>query len=772
MKIIARIARTELATLFYSPIAWFILVVFSFLTAMNFATGLESLISWHDLNGYGTENSSLTFSFFLKDTAFLGSVVGNLYIYIPLLTMGLLSRETASGSIKLLYSSPVTSTQIVLGKYLAAIAFGLCLMLVPVAAMLYGGLVIPHFDYAPVLVGLLGLYLLICAYCAVGLFMSSLTSYQVVAAVGTLIVLAALRFIGRVGQDYDLVRELTYWLSINGRTGAMLNGVIRSEDVIYFLAVIALFLAFTVFRLSFGRRTVGRLRQAASYLGVFAAVLLVGYLTSRPGTVKVWDATRTKINSLTANSLRVLEELKGPVTVTNYVNLLDGQSHRYLPLSMKQNETIFDPYCLAKPDMKVRYVYYYDAAADGIGNNPKFRDKSLEELRDYLSIVYNLNPRRFKSPAQMRAIEDLSGEQNTFVRIVEAANGNRAYIRDFNDMQSTPGESEITAALKKMVDAPPTVAFLKGHGEREVTRPGDRDYSNFAIEKYSRAALINQGFNVTEIELGAGGTIPDEIGIVVVADMKQPFSQTELAVMNGYLERGGNLFVLTDVGRQKAMNPLLERLGLRMEEHQLAQPLGDFYPDLILCHATEAAGELGEGFRTDFPKHKLRVSMPGCVALTELDNDYGFRHIPLLQTEQTGAWIEKEQSDLKEGPVACNPSAGEKEGRYITAYAAERERNGRRQRVIVTGDADCMSNAELTIQREGYRPGNFNLIVDGFRYLTDGRFPIDVRRPESPDARFSVGTDAAEQMKLLFMVILPSLMLLAGIGLWFLRRRN
>lgn len=106
--------------------------------------------------------------------------------------MGLISRETASGSIKLAYSSPVTSSQIVLGKYLAAIGFGCCLMLVPIASAIYGSLVIPSFDWAPVLVALLGLYLLICAYCAIGLFMSSLTTYQVVAAVGTLIVLAIL----------------------------------------------------------------------------------------------------------------------------------------------------------------------------------------------------------------------------------------------------------------------------------------------------------------------------------------------------------------------------------------------------------------------------------------------------------------------------------------------------------------------------------------------------------------------------------------------------
>ena len=773
MKIIVRIARTELAALFYSPIAWFILVVFSFLTAMRFVSGLEATLLHHDVSGYGPSAAfvSQTVTFFLEDYGFLGSIIRNLYIYIPLLTMGLLSRETASGSIKLLYSSPVTSGQIVLGKYLAAIVFGLCLMIVPTLGALCGSLLIPHFDWPPVLVGLTGLYLLVCAYCAVGLYLSSLTSYQVVAAIGTLAVLAALNFVGSVGQNYDFVRELTYWLSISGRTKEALSGVIRSEDVVYFLAVIALFLIFTVFRLSFGRRTIGRAARAACYAGVFAAVMAVGYLTSRPATVKVLDTTRTRLNSITDNSREVLDRLEGPVTITNYVNLLDSKSSRYLPLSIKQNEWLFERYRRAKPDLRERYVYYYDEAATGICDNPKFQGKSLEELRDYLATVYDLNPRLFLSPAEIRAQADLSGEGNAFVRMIRTADGRTACLRDFDDMQSSPGEAEITAALKKIVATPPSVAFLKGHGEREITRSGDRDYGAFSIEKYSRAALVNQGFEVCEIDLAAGEAIPDRIAIAVLADPRQPLPEADIAALEAYLDRGGNLLLLTDVGGQAAANPLLARLGLRMEEAQLAQPAGDFTPDLILAGAAGEVRETMPDFEHDFSASHLRVSMPGCVALSIADTLSGFRAVPMLRTGDK-AWIEREQRDLREEPAACNPAAGEVERSYVVAYALERETGGRRQRVIVAGDAGCMSNAELKSQREGYEAGNFDLIVESFRFLSGGEFPIEVRRPECPDNRFAASVEAVAPVRTIFMILLPLAMLLTGVGLWFVRRRN
>ena len=105
-----------------------------------------------------------------------------------------------------------------------------------------------------VLTGVLGLYLLTCAYAAIGLFMSSITSYQVVAAMGTLAILTVLNFIGEVGQDISFVRDITYWLSISGRAYKFLAGMICSEDVLYFVIVILLFILLSIMRLQAARK--------------------------------------------------------------------------------------------------------------------------------------------------------------------------------------------------------------------------------------------------------------------------------------------------------------------------------------------------------------------------------------------------------------------------------------------------------------------------------------------------------------------------------------
>ena len=223
MKTIYKIARTELQTLFYSPVAWLILIVFTFQASMVFSNTMGGQVRSQSL-GYGLYNA--TMAVFGGWNGLFTAVQQYLYLYIPLLTMGLMSRELSSGSIKLLYSSPVTNTQIILGKYLSVMVYGLVLIAILSVFMLFSAIAIYEADIPAVLAGLLGLYLLICAYAAIGLFMSSITSYQVVAAMGTLAVLAVLNFVGGMWQDVDFVRDITYWLAINGRANEFINGLI------------------------------------------------------------------------------------------------------------------------------------------------------------------------------------------------------------------------------------------------------------------------------------------------------------------------------------------------------------------------------------------------------------------------------------------------------------------------------------------------------------------------------------------------------------------
>ena len=200
MKVIYRIAKTELQMLFYSPIAWLLLVCFVIQTGIIFSGFFEYFVRGMEEYGRAWRASRTLFAVGDQGLGLWPQVLNFLYFYIPLLTMGMVSRDLGSGSIKLLYSSPISSTQIILGKFLCMVFYALILMAVLCVYLIIGWSTIENFEAGWVLCGLLGVFLVVCTYMAVGIFMSSLTTYQIIAAVGTFIILMLLNMVGGWGQ--------------------------------------------------------------------------------------------------------------------------------------------------------------------------------------------------------------------------------------------------------------------------------------------------------------------------------------------------------------------------------------------------------------------------------------------------------------------------------------------------------------------------------------------------------------------------------------------
>ena len=233
MKVINKIAKAELSQFFYSPIAWLVLIVFTAQSAITFVNNFETELTSFE-SGIGV--MPLTDKIFTTNWGgMLSEMIQYLYLYIPLLTMGLISKEKANGSIKLLFSSPISNSQIIIGKFISMMVLGLILTAILLMYGIFCCFTIEIFDMSHYLAALLGIYLLMCAYAAIGLFMSTLTSYQVVAVVSTLGVLTILNLIGTLGGDIPFIRDIAYWLSLKGRTGEMMKGLISSVDVIYFI---------------------------------------------------------------------------------------------------------------------------------------------------------------------------------------------------------------------------------------------------------------------------------------------------------------------------------------------------------------------------------------------------------------------------------------------------------------------------------------------------------------------------------------------------------
>ena len=766
MRKIFKIALTELCTLFYSPIAWLVLIIFTVQACMTYFRLVDIMLMqqfnkplWY----------SIAKEMYTGNMGLFPNMLVHLYLYIPLLTMGLMSREYSSGSIKLLYSSPVSSIQIIFGKFLSMMIYSLILVGILFLFVGFTAWNVPSFDMSLALSGLLGIYLVICSYAAIGLFMSCLTSYQVVAAVATLGALAFLNYVGRIGQEVPFIRDITYWLSISGRSDELINGLISSEDVFYFLIVIGLFLMLSIMVILSGKRKLSKSMAFTRYTGVIVLAMLLGYVTSRPGLQCSYDASSIKLNSLNPVSQEIMEKMEGGLTITTYVNLLEGNFYRGAPSERNSDANRFKKFIRFKPKIQMNYVYYYADAGNEVLED-RFPDLNTQQRAWKMAVMEDLDIEMFLSPEQVAQQVDLSGEKYRFVRLLERESGEKTFLRIFDDSYIYPREGEISTAMKRLVTKAPKVVFLTGHGERDIQRAGDRDYYTFAIDPTFRHSLINQGFDVDSITLMGDRPIPMDIDVLVVADLQRPLSTDELARLEEYIAKGGNIVIGGEPGKSDLMNPLTASLGVSFLPGTLVQPTKAYDDNLLVCSFVEEGVNVVTPLRGLW-QQKYGVTMPGAAALS-YKNGHGFNVYPLLKTKDEGSWNELTTVNFTDEKAVLNPEIGEQEQSYPTMLALTRNVGDREQRIFVLGDVDCISNAELLMSRVGMKTSNFSLITGMFRWLSYGELAIGLSNIPPVDTVLELSKDTVPYAKFAFTWGLPILFALGYFGVWFKRRRR
>lgn len=766
MKKTLQIARLELSLLFYSPIAWLLMIVLFFQVAYGFVGAVEALQrsqSW-----YKMFDVFITHHLFTKNgQGVFSTLLSTLYLYIPLITMSLISRETSSGTIKLLYSSPLKISQIVIGKFIAMMAYCLVLIGLMVIVVIGGALSIDHFAYAQVISALIGIFLLLCGYAAIGLFMSSLTTYQVVAAVSTFMVFAFLSYVGAFWQSYDFLRDVTYSLSMPGRTMKMLNGLLTTRDVMYFVAIVGVFIALTVSKLSMARDARSRLFQVGRYVLIVLAGLTVTYLTSRQQFIGYYDATANKRNTIHDFTQKLLKQMgDDPIEITEYVNLYDGYGKASPSLRINELDR-WEQYLRFKPNIKLNWVYYYDRLPDPSFFQGDNKGKSMSQIAEKLVKYYEQDFGMFKSPEEMHKIIDLHNEDYKLVMQVKYK-GKTTFLRVFQDQDYWPGETEIATAFKRfMVKKVPKVLFVNDGFERSIDKMGETHYREFANNKSGRHALVNSGFDIDSISLRTQD-IPEGLAALVIGDRRSELEPFMLAKLRKYVNAGGNLLIAAESSKRVLNDSLLNLVGVKMKEGVIVQPSKDYSVDKVTTEFTTGVAGFSSLFKGNV-SDALPILMPGVTGL-EYRKDAGFKVTPLLVTNAGRSWNKKGKIMTDSANVTFDAKGGDQRGSFPTALYLTRTIHGKLQRIFVAGDADFLSSGKL-YQGE-IQAGNAGFYGIVFGWFANGEFPITIPYIKSEDNAIKLTEPQIKVMKIIYLGIIPGLMLAMGTVLLIRRKRK
>jgi ABC-type uncharacterized transport system involved in gliding motility auxiliary subunit len=455
---------------------------------------------------------------------------------------------------------------------------------------------------------------------------------------------------------------------------------------------------------------------AASVLVVLAILAAINYLSTRHN--RRWDLTGSKQFSLSDQTKKVLADLKEPVTVRVFARSDDFQRYR---------------------DRLDQYTY-----------------------QSKLLTVEYIDPEKRPGLAQQLGVTTLG-------TTVFAYKGR-------NEKASSDGEQELTNALIKVIQGrQPKVYFTQGHGEKD-TASADRTGFN-AIT----GALTSDNFVVDKIVLAQVTAVPADADVLVVAGPKTDFLGPEIDILKAYLARGGKLFVMldpvlkADQAQPAALQALLKDWGI------------DAGNDVVL----DVSG-MGRLIGTDesvpvaasYPSHpitenfQLLTAYPLARSMSPIEGGTNGHTAQRLVETSRSSWAETNLKGLngsepaklddtdKKGPVSlaaavaapvATPAEAPKDGAAADAKKAE-------TRLVAFGDADFASNAALGVQ------GNRDLFLNTVNWLAQQENLISIRAKDPEDRRITLTEDQQRRIFYLTVLIVPGLILLAGVQTWWRRR--
>lgn len=239
------IAAHEFRRMMLSPLAWVILALVQFLTALQFLGNVEDyMLNQSRLSSM--ENSPGVSDWVVAplfaDVAFI------LLMVVPIMTMRSFSAERRDKTLSLLMTSPVSMTEIVLGKYLGTLYF-LFIMVGTICIMPLSLMAGTDLDVGKLSSGALGLLLMLSAFAAAGIFISSMTDSPAISAAASFFLLFALWLIFWINSGGQQLASIVEYISLLNHFVPLLRGNMTTNDVAYFILFATTFLVLTIRRL-------------------------------------------------------------------------------------------------------------------------------------------------------------------------------------------------------------------------------------------------------------------------------------------------------------------------------------------------------------------------------------------------------------------------------------------------------------------------------------------------------------------------------------------
>ena len=681
-------------------------------------------------------------------------------LLIPILTMRIVAEENHQGTSQLLYASPISITKVILGKYLAVMTlFTIGILVIatyPLILNHYGTDVQLSMAYS----ALIGYYLLGAAYIAIGMFISSRTESQPIAAVVSFITLLIsylmTSFAGALPSDalsqgiilsvlwlvvafiaYNMMKnvivsvvvavlgEAAIWIiyawksslyeglvakimngaAVASRFNDFTLGILDYSAIVYYISIVFLFVFLTIqmIKKNFSSQ---KLKSGVyrSFLSILGIVLVVAVNIVFGKLDLSTDLSSGSLFTLSKETKTLLKDTKDEITV--YYMVQDGGEFDYIEKVINQYDKIDNIKVVKKDPVE----------------NPGFAEKYVDaEISNNDVIVVN----EATGAAKYVSSGDLYYQTSDY------------YTSE--TLQYLDVEGRVTAAIQYVRSGDGTKLYVvSGHGEMEISTALTTDFEKMNIE-------------VEELPLMTTEKIPEDCDILLMNGPSKDIREEERDALLDYLKAGGDAIILAQYTQEEEtpnLNKVLEYYGLGIQKGIISEGANHYvrYTNYIIPTVNTQIDMFSDVTSNDY------ILMVNAQGISKADSDSLRSTVTitdlltttkqsLLKVNPAFESAKKEKGDI-EGPLTVGvyvEEALEKDTTKLTVYSTAVTD----ERVIQNAVSTMVDEVENSIEAKN------------LSYST-----------------VYIGVSTQILLAALVIIILPAGLLITGFGIWFVRRRK
>lgn len=697
--------KRELKAVFHSVIGWIFIAAMVFFISLYF--------SIYNL-GQGYPYVAIV----------LSSIVFVMIISIPVLTMRVMTEDKRMSTDRLLYTAPVKSISVILGKYFAMLSvFAIPVLyacLLPLFLGLYG-----EVPYLETYIGILGFFVFGAACIAIGLFVSSITENQIVAAVlGFVFLFLGYMMSGITGfmsTDGNLLTKILDYYSFYERIQTFFDGVANIPSFVYFITLAAVFIFFTYEALQKKRFSVstGRVSRSAFSTGlivvVIAAFVFVNYgVGFLPENVKEIDVTNEGLYRLSDTTKDYLKNLNDDITIHVLASedsedtIVKRMLENYKALSKHISIDYKDP--VLYPDFSAKY-------GDSI-------------------------------PGGSLIVE--SSKRN---KVIQASNLYEQEI-DYNTYQQMvtgfDGEGQLTSAIAFVLsDDMPKLYQICGHGE-------------LALSGEIQTSIEKSNIELASINLMDCITIPEDAAGIIITAPIHDFSEDDAAKIKDYLDNGGKAVILSSWTEEETPNFLniFKEYGLTLTDGVIVDPAPQYYYQSPYYLLPDVESSI---MTADIYSQNRYVLLPYAQGITVEENEEV--NVSRILTTSEDSYAKKDMSDMD----TWEKEEGDEEGPFaVGVYVTKNISDGKRTEFLwVTSENLLSENANALVSGS-----NYELITNMVAQMKGDEVSISIPAKKYMAESFTVPRLVFFLGFAITVVILPLMLIGTGIIIWLGRRKK